>query len=428
MISLQILNKVLDTKNMKLITQNALTEEYFQGYESEFSFIKDHYEKYGKVPDKATFLDKFQEFSFVEVTEPDNYLLDTLYEEHLYYKTVEVVQKVADLLKVNSNDSVEYLQSQIPNLQIQTSSQGVDIIKNADERLKVHLEKKNAVTPWFIPTGFEELDSVVNGWSKGEELVVFFARTGEGKSWMLVKSLTHAWKLGNRVGYISPEMSPNKIGYRLDTILKNFSNTKLIWGHEEPDYPSYIEELKKKENPFIVATPLDFQKKVTVSKLKHFCETNKLDILGIDGITYLSDERSKRGDNKTISLTNISEDLSSLSLELGIPILVVVQSNRTGVKDADQEGTPELESIRDSDGIAQNATKVISLRQSGAGLELGVKKHRDGARGGKLTYYWNIDKGEFSYIPSSDDAVKPATRAKKTQEIKNSFQDGTDVF
>lgn len=428
MITLQILNKVLQTGDIQLITKNALTEEYFVGYEPEFNFIMDHFNKYGKVPDKATFLDKFNDFNFIEVTETDKYLLDTLYEEHLYYKSVEVVQKVAELLKTNANDAVEYLHSQLPNLQIATTSEGTDIIKQADERYQIYLKKMNAKNPWYITTGFEELDDILNGWAKGEEFVVFFARTGQGKSWVLAKTLTHAWQIGNRVGYISPEMSPTKIGYRFDTLFKHFSNRNLVWGREEPDYEQYINDLKTKENPFIVATPLDFQKKITVTKLKHFCQTNKLDILGIDGITYLTDERYKKGDNKTISLTNISEDLMALSIELGIPILVVVQSNRGGVKDADSEGTPELEHIRDSDGIAQNATKVIALRQTGAGLEFGIKKHRDGINGGKLIYYWDIDKGQFNYIPSSEDAVKPEKRQKKADEIKNSFQDGTDIF
>ncbi len=428
MITLQIINKVLQTRDIQLINKNALTEEYFVGYETEFNFIVDHFNKYGNVPDKATFLAQFEEFSFVDVTETDKYLLDTLYEEHLYYKSVGVVQQVAELLKTNANDAVEYLHSQLPNLEIDATTEGTDIINQADERYKIYLEKMNADNPWYITTGFEELDDILNGWANGEELIVLFARTGQGKSWVLAKTLSHAWQIGNRVGYISPEMSPARIGYRFDTLFKNFSNRNLVWGREEPDYEKYIKELKNKENPFIVATPLDFQKKVTVTKLKHFIQSNKLDILGIDGITYMTDERYKKGDNKTTSLTNISEDLIALSIELGIPILVVVQSNRGGVKDEDSEGTPELENIRDSDGIAQNATKVLSLRQTGAGLEIGIKKHRDGASGGKVIYYWDIDKGVFNYIPSGEDAVKPEMRQRKVDEIKNSFQDGTDVF
>ena len=429
MVTLQIINKILATESLDIVEKNSLTDEYFVGYEEEFNFIVDHCREYGNVPDKATFVDKFNKFNFVDVAESDDYLLNTLYEEKLYYDSVRVVQEVAERLKTDSNDAVEYLQSQIENLQIKTTKKCTDIISQADERYQTYLDKMNGGNSWYVTTGFQELDSIINGWSKGEELAVIFARTGEGKSWVLAKTLSHAWKIGNNVAYISPEMSPTKIGYTVDTLLNNFSNTKLVWGKETEGYAEYIDELQQKDkHSFIVASPVDFQKKITVTKLKHFCNAYDIDVLGIDGITYLTDERYKRGDSKTISLTNISEDLMSLSNELQIPILVVVQSNRGGVKSEDENGTPELENIRDSDGIAQNATKVIALRQTGAGLEFGIKKHRDGISGGKLIYYWNIDRGEFQYIPSNDDAVTPHVRQKKADEIRKSYKDGTDVF
>lgn len=144
--------------------------------------------------------------------------------------------------------------------------------------------------------------------------------------------LSHAWEIGLNVGLVSPEMSSNKIGYRFDTLVKHFENKNLVWGQVEEQYESYINELKNKKNKYIVTIPQDFGRKITVSKLKTFCQNNKIDILGIDGITYLTDERYKRGDTRTTMLTNISEDLISLSIELKIPILVVVQSNRSRCK------------------------------------------------------------------------------------------------
>ncbi len=429
MVTLQILNKVIQTGHINLITDNALDESFFIGYEPEYQFILDHYSKYNKVPDKATFLSKFQDFGFIDVAESDKYLLDTLYEEHLYYKSVEVVQRVADLLKHNANDAVEYLHAKLPELKITTAAEGVNIISRAHERHDLYVHKMTSEEPWYITTGFEELDDIVHGWAKGEELVVILARTGQGKSWVLAKSLTHAWQLGHNVGYVSPEMSPIKIGYRFDTLHRNFSNTHLVWGKPVEGYDKYIDELKKHEKPFIVATPLDFGKRITVSKLKHFIITHKLDILGIDGITYLQDERYKKGDNRAIALTNISEDLMSLSLELGVPIIVVAQSNRGGVRSGeDNNETPDIENIKDSDGIAHNATKIIAIKQNGAGLQMDIKKHRDGASAGRVNYYWDIDVGDFKYIPADDDSVKPERKQEKVQQIKNSFNDGTEVF
>ena len=182
--------------------------------------------------------------------------------------------------------------------------------------------------------------------------------------------------------------------------------------------------MRARDNKFIVATPLDFDKRITVSKLRNWIKQYKLDMIAIDGITYISDERGHRNDNKTTSLTNISEDLMELSMEMGVPVLVVVQANRTGVGDADKDGTPELESIRDSDGIAHNASKVISLKQKADGvLEMGIKKQRFGAVGGRLNYSWDIDTGEFTYL---DGAEAPRRRASKPNDSKPSK--GGDVF
>jgi replicative DNA helicase len=60
------------------------------------------------VPDKATFLSKF-DMELVDVTESDKYLIDTLKEEYLYYKSVPIIQQAAELLKTDSNLAAEYL-------------------------------------------------------------------------------------------------------------------------------------------------------------------------------------------------------------------------------------------------------------------------------------------------------------------------------
>ena len=190
MISMMILNKVLQTKDIGLIQNNMLTKEYFIGYEDEFDFITEHYQQYGNVPDKASFLDKFKNFEPIEVTEADRYLVDTIREEYLYWKTVPVIQQAAELLKTDSNTAAEYLISQMHDLQPSYSLEGVDIIKGAAQRLKILDDKLNSKDPWYITTGFEELDDILHGWAKGEELVVFFARTGQGKSWVLAKTLS----------------------------------------------------------------------------------------------------------------------------------------------------------------------------------------------------------------------------------------------
>lgn len=426
MVSLQILNKIISTKDISIITDNNLTIDYFLEYEDEYSFIKEHFDNYKNVPDTETFINKFPDFELLEVTESDRYLVDAIREEYLYSKSVPVIKKAAELLKSDSNEASRYLQSELVNLTPNYTTPYVDII-HSNSRVEMFEDKSNNKDKWFIPTGFEELDDIIYGWQCGEEFVVIFARTGIGKSWVLVKTVQHAWEIGKNVGYISPEMSADKIGYRFDTLNNHFSNMALVRGDKSKvsidEYRQYNEKLAEHNNRILVSTPMDFNKQVTVGKLRTFVQANNLDMLAIDGITYMTDERYKRGDNKTTSLTNISEDLMELSCELKIPILVVVQSNRGGT----EKDTPDLEDIRDSDGIAHNATKVISLNQKEEALVMKIKKNRDGKIGDKLTYLWDIDLGEFTWMPGDCDSATIERKEQKREEVKQEYKEKRKV-
>ena len=404
MVQIQILNKILRSKTLDIVFDNDLTPEHFSEYPDEFNFIVDHYKQYGNVPDIETFISEFTEFSIVEVAESDNYLVDKINEEYSYRAIVPLLNKAAEMLKSgDSREVIDYLKTSLAETEHTYSNVGIDIVSSADIRLEEYIKKKNATEPWMRPTGFKELDEAIGGLTPGEEFVVIVARTNNGKSWVLAKILEHNWKIGGNVGYISPEMSANQIGYRFDTLNENFSNFALYTGRDtERSYEDYIHSLmNNSKSSFIVATPLDFNKKITVSKLRKFCLRNKIDVLGIDGITYLTDERYKKGDNKTTSLTNISEDLMSLSCELKIPIIAVVQANRSGVDEGG--GVPSLESIRDSDGISHNASKVLSIRQHNNKLKMEVTKARNCKVGTKLCYDWQIDIGKFEYVENDDD-------------------------
>ena len=426
MVSLQILNRVISTKDISIITDNNLTIDYFLEYEDEYSFIKEHFDNYKNVPDTETFINRFPDFELLEVNESDRYLVDAISEEYLYSKSVPVIKKAAELLKSDSNEASRYLQSELVNLTPNYITPYVDII-HSNSRVEMFEDKSNNKDKWFIPTGFEELDDIIYGWQCGEEFVVIFARTGIGKSWVLVKTVQHAWEIGKNVGYISPEMSADKIGYRFDTLNNHFSNMALVRGDKSKvsidEYKQYNEKLAEHNNRILVSTPMDFNKQVTVGKLRTFVQANNLDMLAIDGITYMTDERYKRGDNKTTSLTNISEDLMALSCELKIPILVVVQSNRGGT----EKDTPDLEDIRDSDGIAHNATKVISLNQKEEALVMKIKKNRDGQVGDKLTYLWDIDLGEFTWMPGDCDSATIERKEQKREEVKKEYKEKRKV-
>jgi hypothetical protein len=125
--------------------------------------------------------------------------------------------------------------------------------------------------------------------------------------------------------------------------------------------------------------------------MRRWVQENNIEILGIDGISYMTDERYMRGDSRTTQLTHIAEDLMTMSIEMQIPIIVVAQANRTGVS----ETTPELDSIRDSDGISHNSTLAISTKLSDDILTLKITKSRYCKNGTKVQYVVDLNTGKF---------------------------------
>lgn len=397
MVVQQIICKILATKSPYLVESNNLTVEHFAQYEDEFTFIMQHKDRFGNVPDEATFLSKFPDFDLVDVQESDKYLIDTIQEEYLYYKAVPILQKCADLLQADSAAAVEYIQSEIPNLEIPAYNPGVDLVQQVDIRFEEWVKRSQPDDDTFIASSFPELDVHTGGWRRGEELVVIFARTGNGKTFVTLEILRSAWEQGNVVGLIEPEMSASTVGYRFDTLNSHISNSALFRGYGADAYTDYVQSLKENTVPFWVAHPRNFEHRVTVSKLRNWCKQNNIQVLAIDGVSYMVDERAASFDNRSVQLMHISEDLMSLSQELSIPVIIISQANRTGATTE----MPGVESVRDSDGIAFNASIMLSLRniseQDEKILAMNIGKSRNGPCDITLQYTWDIDHGFFSF-------------------------------
>lgn len=423
MVDLQILNRVLDEKSWRIIRDNNLTEKHFAAYSEEFAFIKSHFDKYGQAPDRETVAAKFPEFQFLQCNEPDDYLIKTIQEEQLYFEAVPVIQKAATLLKTDSVEAVQYIRAELKKLEQNLNVSGYDIISNSVDRLQEVQRRQEK--QYFIPTGFDELDRLLFGWKSGEELVTWLGRTNEGKSWVVEKCLEGCWSQGYPVGLYSGEMSRTSVAFRFDSLHRNFSNSLLSAGRvNEAQYKDYLELLKKNPTPFYVITPKDLGGPATVSQLYDFVERNGIKVLGVDQYSLMRDERARKGQQTRLDYAHISEDLFLLSDRLKIPVIAAAQANRAAMikGEDDKVGTPKIEHLAESDAVAQNSSKVISIRNSDGILEMNVLKNRDGAKGFTLTYRWDIDSGQFTYVPSSESDVEAVERTRKE------FKDKADRF
>lgn len=391
-----LINKMLQEKSLKPMKEQGIKVEQFLTCDEEIKFIIDHFQTYGVVPDRAVFAGEFRDFEIVDVAESDEYLGYKIKEASLYKDLVPVLKEAGDKVRDDSVTAIQFLKEQIDKLlksgQIKTGK-GYDIMANAEDRLEEYKKRVDTEGLLGISTGIKLLDEYLHGWI-GEDLVTIFARTNMGKSWILLYFLTVAWKLGNRVLLYSGEMSRHIVGFRVDTINEHFSNMGLMNGNKEmmEAYSEYVKMVAQKDG-FIVVTPKDLGgEKPTVDELKNLAVYYHADIIGVDQITLMKDQR--KGENKRIQFTNISEDLMLMSEELQKPVLALTQARReNGKKKEEKDNAPELDEIYESDGIAQNSTRVISFIVIDKVLKLNIKKNRYGLNNREVLLHWDIDKG-----------------------------------
>ena len=184
MVQIQLINKILRSKSLESVMNTDISPEYFLDHSEEYDFILEHYKEFGNVPDTETFLDHFPEFDIVDVTESDEYLIQKLEEEYQYTLIVPIIKEAGNLLQKDSFAAVDYLKSAMTDIQYGGSNIGTSLIREAKRRYEAYKEKMESDTPWMLPTGFKEIDDVIGGFAKGEEFVVFFARTN-----VLVKNI-----------------------------------------------------------------------------------------------------------------------------------------------------------------------------------------------------------------------------------------------
>lgn len=424
----QIINKILQTKDYSFITLNNLTVEYFFNYKAEYEFIKTHYDTYHTVPDRLTFLNNFPDFVIQDVNEPDNYLIEQLYNDYNQSYLASRFNGIKKLLEADDTaGATKFFLESIEKLHIGSALRCTDIMSDTS-RYDRYLDMIANQSKYFISTGFPELDKIITGIDRRNENMVIAARTGVGKSWLLLAMAAAASRQGLTVGIYSGEMSVDKVAYRIDTLIGNIDNKKISRGElfYKDHYKNYLDSLKcSKYGPIKVLTPNDIAGPATVNALQAFVEKEHLDILFIDQYSLLEDtSRAKVAHEK---VANISKAVKNLQVLKQIPIISVSQMNRTKNEDKTQDASQ----IALSDRIGQDATIILMLdkqesedpaHKGSYKVSLNLVKSRDGGDGRKLDYLWDFNTGIYKYISNSNDGV---TSEEDFEELENSYSVAT---
>lgn len=403
---IQILNRVLSDKDYSIISDNNLTKDYFPQTTSEFNYIVNHFNKYNQVPDIETFIKSFPNFELLNVTESTEYLISELYRKKNENYLATTFNKIRDLLmKGETDEAMNVFSSSAEGLAENRKLDAIDILTDTS-RYDIYLDKTTDFSKYYVTTGFKELDeSLGGGIDRRNAYFVISARAGYGKTLIMIKMAAAAAEKGLRVGFYEGEMSVEKIGNRLDTVISHISNSYINHGRIEVknEYKLFLDNLKENHKGCLYVLTRDMvpDNRMTVNVLKSFVDKYKLDILFVDQISLLDDSHYAKQSFEQAA--NISKDLKNLQVQKHIPIVIASQQNRASIEEGKFAGTQNLSL---SDRIGQDATDVIFLSKEDDIMTFNIAKARDGCKQNVLSYIVDYNKCTWDYIPQENDVLE----------------------
>ncbi len=272
-----------------------------------------------------------------------------------------------------------------------------DLVEEAFNHFVDLMDKK--IEPG-IPTGYPELDKLLGGGLKKQEMVVLAARPSIGKT-ALALNIARNIAMRNvpdkrvdrdqqpihkdrkSVAFFSLEMSAEQVAQRLLCTESKVSLSSISDGTfnvEETNRLSRGAEALTNAKLFIDPTGglSIFELRAKARKMKE--SEAGLDLIIIDYLQLMRAGDVSSRDGRQVEVSAISGGIKKLAKDLDIPILVLSQLNREVEKTPNNKtARPRLSNLRESGSIEQDADVVIFLHRD---RDEAKENNREAARNG----------------------------------------------
>ena len=265
-----------------------------------------------------------------------------------------------------------------------------------------------------ISTGWEVIDSLMDGGLGPGELGIIVAPAGIGKSWLLCSLGARAMRQGKNIAHFTLELNENYVGLRYDCCFTGIDFQQIK--HQQPKVEEKIKDIKGKL--FVKYFPL---KTVSAQSLKFHVERIQalegihIDEMVVDYADILRPLEKETNSNSYSEAGGIYEELRQAAGELQIPVWTASQTNRSG----GQEDVVQAHNIADSYRKIMTADFVLSVSRNTTDkanntARCHVIKNRFGPDGITLYARMNTSTGQIDLFDS---------KSKESVEIQSGMQD-----
>lgn len=372
-----------------------------------FLFVDEFARKHGKVPTTQT-IKEATGLTLVQETADTEYLFEQLMDRRIKRQLALSGQEVQKLLGVKPREALAVMHKMSFLLTTELSTPQVFDFKNSVHTLWPWLVQKWSGEFKSVPFPWPSLQAVSGG-IQGGEVVSIIARTGVGKTWLMLAIALYIWEeLKVPIVFVSLEMMARKIMERLAAMYTATPMDQLKFAHmpnyyTKKDYKVALhDELVLLDNsdmpPFIV---VDGNLATRTEDVLSVCHRFDPAACFVDGAYMLKhpNTRLQRHEKNTENIEALKRDVATA---MDLAMVTSWQFNRDATKLKVGE-TPGPQHIGGGDGIPNTSSVCLAAfegdQTDNASLitkrKINMIKGRDGETG-EFHVNWDFKSMDFA--------------------------------
>ncbi len=233
-----------------------------------------------------------------------------------------------------------------------------DLLARTTDQIDTLYHSNESITG--LATGFKDLDEMTSGLQKGD-LIIVAGRPSMGKTCLIMNMVEEAAMKSDKPALVfSLEMPAEALTMRMMSSLGRIDQNKVRTGKlAEGDWPrltsavSMLSEAKLYIDDASALTPGEIRARARRLAREH----GGLSMIGIDYLQLMTTHANK--ENRATEISEISRSLKALAKELGVPVVVGSQLNRSLEQRTDKR--PIMSDLRESGAIEQDADLILFI-------------------------------------------------------------------
>lgn len=389
-IELALLTRVIDEQNFHALEKAQITEDYFVTPEAKevYRFLRHTYhdpQTIGLVPSRDMVRYRFPTFYFApQVSDQVLVLCAQMRIEKIRMESMRVAQELQSLAERDPQAAVALLRSESANIS-RLSEVGQDLSMASAfnllwDQYQITSESQGMLG---IPYPWHQLNDETQG-MQGSQFIVLYGRPKSMKTWIAIYMAVHNYLFSRRrVLFYTREMNPKLVAQRVAATIAGVDYKAFKNGTLQPELRdrvfTILNQLKEDEQEagrlglrqpyFIIISDRGAGGGGGVGWLQSKIREMQPDIVYVDGMYLMKDDRSNQRSVDWKQIAHISQDLKLTSQEFDVPLVGVTQANRAAQKTKGDD----LTELAFSDALGQDADAVFRVSKEQRVDEQGVK-------------------------------------------------------